>query len=732
MMRKCHILPLTLLLGFALCLINGSFADFAEEIKDADDILEGDFEFPTAEEPEHIQGTPEVFIFGTVDIEKMRDLPVNSQDYSLGRKVGMFLIPHRNEPGRFNVCTGFLVGPDLFMTTYRCIHDDDGLLSLQGIGVYMDYYQDHDVDATLGGITASVSGILRMDESKDYALLRLDRPIGNTYGWLELDTTTQINTTQLVKIIHHSKARSKEISRNDSQIVEIPANFRAERPRLRYMIAYLADTEQGSPGAPVFLHSGTGVIAVHNSGWSARSGGSIVPAFNAGTLMSYIVPEIQQWLPATNTPPDFGDATIDNLVATEGVAIPAWLLPEATDADGDTLTYSIEGTLPAGLVFNSRTRTLTGTPSAAMAQTPYTYKVDDGNGGMDTISFFITVNAGAGVPPPPSTKLRFDPDRIADQTFTVDTSVSLTLPTAINGTPPYTYSLTPTLPAGLYFDPIGSGPGYIGGTPTAVLPATPFTYTATDTTGTSVSLTFTITTVERLNTDVNGDGRVDVSDLVWVAVSYGRRGNGLPADVNDDGIVNVQDFAAVAAGIDTPLGAIEQALLAAAAEAAALEAAAAAPVAFGDTPRSVLSVNTAYSNVAEALVDTRHLAATDARLGEAVALLQTLLSLLAEMRAIPETTALLPNYPNPFNPETWIPYHLSTPADVTLSIYSVEGRLVRTLNIGHQLTGVYQSRGRAAYWDGRNNIGEPVASGLYFYTLTAGDFTATRKLLIAK
>ena len=93
---------------------------------------------------------------------------------------------------------------------------------------------------------------------------------------------------------------------------------------------------------------------------------------------------------------------------------------------------------------------------------------------------------------------------------------------------------------------------------------------------------------------------------------------------------------------------------------------------------------------------------------------------------------LLANYPNPFNPETWIPYQLSEVADVSVSIYAVDGHLVRRLDLGHQVAGVYRSRSRAAYWDGRNEFGERIASGLYFYTLTAGDFTATRKMLIRK
>ena len=99
---------------------------------------------------------------------------------------------------------------------------------------------------------------------------------------------------------------------------------------------------------------------------------------------------------------------------------------------------------------------------------------------------------------------------------------------------------------------------------------------------------------------------------------------------------------------------------------------------------------------------------------------------------IPVNTALLTNFPNPFNPETWIPYQLAKPAEVTLTIYDIRGIVVRELKLGHQPAGMYQSRSRAIHWDGRNNIGEKVASGVYFYTLTAGEFTATRKLLIRK
>ena len=98
----------------------------------------------------------------------------------------------------------------------------------------------------------------------------------------------------------------------------------------------------------------------------------------------------------------------------------------------------------------------------------------------------------------------------------------------------------------------------------------------------------------------------------------------------------------------------------------------------------------------------------------------------------PIAPELLPNYPNPFNPETWIPYRLARPAQVWLTIFDTKGQAVRTLEVGYQPAGVYQSRERAAYWDGRNQDGEAVANGVYFCTLTAGDFTETRKMLVDK
>ena len=99
---------------------------------------------------------------------------------------------------------------------------------------------------------------------------------------------------------------------------------------------------------------------------------------------------------------------------------------------------------------------------------------------------------------------------------------------------------------------------------------------------------------------------------------------------------------------------------------------------------------------------------------------------------VPKETALLANFPNPFNPETWIPYQLATASNVQITIYDGFGILVRQFDLGHQPAGLYQDRSRAAYWDGSNALGESVASGIYFYTLITENFSATRKMLILK
>ena len=200
--------------------------------------------------------------------------------------------------------------------------------------------------------------------------------------------------------------------------------------------------------------------------------------------------------------------------------------------------------------------------------------------------------------------------------------------------------------------------------------------------------------------DANQDGVVNILDLTFIAGRFGESGPN-SADVNRDGVVNIQDLILVA-------GALAQTQTAPSLH-----------------PTSLAMFTTA--DIQAWLAEAHGLDLTDPKLQRGIRFLEQLLSML-----VPKETALLPNYPNPFNPETWIPYQLTKDADVTLRIYAVNGQLVQMLALGHQPAGMYQNQSRAAYWDGRNAFGEPVASGVYFYTLTAGEFTATRKMLIRK
>jgi len=203
--------------------------------------------------------------------------------------------------------------------------------------------------------------------------------------------------------------------------------------------------------------------------------------------------------------------------------------------------------------------------------------------------------------------------------------------------------------------------------------------------------------------DVNGDGSVDILDLSFVAARFGQADQ-TEADLNRDGIIDIKDLITVASGMDT-------------------EAEAAAPTVWGRHLRGLPT----RRDVQGWLLQAQQLNLTDPTSQKGILFLEYLLASL-----IPKETALLLNYPNPFNPETWIPYQLAQPADTTVTIYAIDGTVVRTLNLGHQFAGTYQDKTRAAYWDGKNGLGEPVASGVYFYTLIAGKFKATRKMLIQK
>lgn len=99
---------------------------------------------------------------------------------------------------------------------------------------------------------------------------------------------------------------------------------------------------------------------------------------------------------------------------------------------------------------------------------------------------------------------------------------------------------------------------------------------------------------------------------------------------------------------------------------------------------------------------------------------------------LPESCKLMQNFPNPFNPETWIPYQINEPAKVVIRIFNINGELIRELDLGYKLPGIYKCRNTAAYWDGKNEAGEYTAGGVYFYSMQAGKFQETKKMIIIR
>ena len=823
MFRKLHFFLCVGLLSAVFCFTNTFAAENGAPVDIGNIIAEGNFAFPTADGAAYIQGNAEYekipdVIIGDPDFEKMRDLPTDSQDYQLGTKVGMLLIVVGE---RVYICTGFLVGPDLFMTNHHCIHDSDGnLRPLERAAIFMDYYQDRGDDPSLGGLTARVSALVVAEAEKDYALLRLDSPIGNTYGWLELDATTEVDSSQSVKLISHSLGRSKEIVRRNSQVLDVPASLAIAYP---FLFIYLADSESGSSGSPVFLKDGTGVIGIHHSGFTSRATGD--PLFNAGSLMSDIVPEIRQHLPTTKAPvymywvdsgtntvqrADLDGSNIEDLVTT-GLLTPTDIAFDDSATKvywADSGTDSIHRADLDGSNIEAVITTGLRTPIGVVLDTQYGY-IYWADSGTDTIhradldgsNIEAVITTGLRTP----TDIALDPydphlgkiywtdsgtDKIQRANFDgsniEDLVTGLRTPTSIAldlvaGKMYWTDSGADTIqranldgsniealvtglrtPTGIAVDPEAGKMYWTDSGADTIQRANLDGSNIEDlVTGLRTPRGIALTIPQIFSTtpppeppepppgpgpdpgsvDVNGDGQVTVIDLAVVALFYGTQvpaGLSIPADVNDDGTVDLSDLAAVAAAIDAAgtggtLSAedVEVVLEAIAEQINAIEGVAEAPAHFSTSQQARFS-GIAYQNVSAALAAAKHLATDDARLGKWMPLFKELLHRLAERQEIPDTTALLANYPNPFNPETWIPYHLATDAEVTLTISDVRGNTVRALTLGHQSAGVYESRERAAYWDGRNRQGEPVASGVYFYTLTAGEFSATRKLLIIK
>ena len=221
--------------------------------------------------------------------------------------------------------------------------------------------------------------------------------------------------------------------------------------------------------------------------------------------------------------------------------------------------------------------------------------------------------------------------------------------------------------------------------------------------------------------DVNQDGFVGLVDARLVAENIGETDPQF--DINSDGIVSIADVAEVVKYFMFYLQ--------------SLEFCPAAPGSFSDNrleytgvPADQVSVRdeiVSQEAVQQLLGTLREIDDGSLTFSQVIAILESFLH-----PTILEKTTLFANYPNPFNPETWIPYYLATDTDVTITIYDATGNLVRHLDVGHQEAGYYTSRNRAAYWNGRSETGERVASGVYFYTFTTDKNAATRKMVILK
>lgn len=222
------------------------------------------------------------------------------------------------------------------------------------------------------------------------------------------------------------------------------------------------------------------------------------------------------------------------------------------------------------------------------------------------------------------------------------------------------------------------------------------------------------------NWDVNKDYVVDMQDIVILGTDFDKQiiGNSRPdPDVTRDGVLDIFDLVAVASHYAEEYSAVPQPL--------------AAPIARRRPVYDLPIPNPDQLSILQNLHDTVIQYPND---DPSIVLVKKLLTSLIEGTdyLLPDKTQLAQNYPNPFNPETWIPFNLEKSGDVTIRIFNVTGQLVRMLSLGQKTAGFYLTQDKAAYWDGRNNQGERAASGTYFYTLTSGEFTATKKLTILK
>ncbi len=371
----------------------------------------------------------------------------------------------------------------------------------------------------------------------------------------------------------------------------------------------------------------------------------------------------------------------------------------------DGATVTIGGKAASNVIFVSPTELTVEVPAGVAGSADVVVTNPDGKSDTLTDGFTYTE-------PPPPTLTRLEPDndvvaggatvKIIGENFQAGSTVTIDGNTVSNMIFVLPTELTVVVPAGtagnadvVVTNPDGKSDTLADG----------FTY---------------IEVPQFLPHDVNQDGEVNILDIVAVASQFNTVGEGLPEDVNGDGTVNILDLVAIAHHFGEGAAQGGPSLTSFLTPAKFVE---------GWTPRQFALDLQANRRLRAALAELE----AQADINPDVRFVANLLHRwLIDTGTIPNETRLYPNFPNPFNPETWIPYQLAEAAEVHISIYDAKGQPVRELPIGFRTAGLYTSRSEAVYWNGRNDIGELVTSGVYFYTLRAGDFSNTRKMLILK
>ena len=263
-------------------------------------------------------------IMGKPDFVKVIDLPANDANVELSKKVGFFM-----DVKRKGFCSGSLVGPDLFLTNHHCIAaDNGGIIPATNIVVWMEYTSPKSKpDANS---TAQATQILSYHESLDYALLKLNKPLGNRYGWLQLEQNPNlVQQIRSVKIIQHPDSRPKEIVTNNTQVINCQSPFTGNKAYL----CYLADTQGGSSGSPVFSIDGDKIVALHHRGVEGR--------FNLGTRILFIAEKIKPYLPVAGASTSSGTSNNATPAKTSAKPNPAAApkakpTPKPADPPSDT------------------------------------------------------------------------------------------------------------------------------------------------------------------------------------------------------------------------------------------------------------------------------------------------------------------------------------------------------------------------------------------------------------